>query len=116
MNVPRPTGITADRVTGVMTITWSDGITATYPFALLRNACPCAECRGGHENMTPDPTPEMFQIPEMSERAIRLKDIEAVGNYAIVLIWEDGHRYGIFNWRYLRALWEKAQEYGQPSA
>ncbi len=108
-----PTGVTADAVKGELTITWSDGVEAVYSFALLRNACPCAECRGGHENMTSEPTPEMFQIPEMDPRAISLRDIEAVGNYALVLHWEDGHEYGIYNWNYLRALWEKSPEYGQ---
>ena len=109
MSDPRPTGITADRTQSTLTITWSDGVTAVYPFALLRNACPCAECRGGHENMTPDPTPDMFQIPIMDPRATRLTDIQAVGNYAIVLVWEDGQQYGIYNWHYLRALWEELQ-------
>ena len=30
--------------------------------------------------------------------------IVAVGSYALTIVWEDGHDYGIFNWHYLRAL------------
>lgn len=101
-----PTGITANRETSQMTISWTDGITSIYSFELLRNACPCAECRGGHENMSSEPGPDVFEIPLIDARASRINNVEAVGNYAILIEWEDGHRYGIYNWRYLRSLWE----------
>jgi DUF971 family protein len=101
-----PTGITANRETGEMTIAWNDGVTSTYPFSLLRNACPCAECRGGHENMHAEPTEDMYLIPVLDARKTRITSVELVGNYAILIEWEDGHRYGIYNWRYLRALAE----------
>lgn len=101
-----PTGITANRETNEVTILWADGAESVYPFALLRNACPCAECRGGHENMHSEPTPDMYEIPLIDTKTIRIRAIEPVGNYAIVIEWEDGHRFGIYNWRYLRALWE----------
>lgn len=94
----------ASRKEGRLTIEWNDGRTVVYPFDLLRNACPCAQCRGGHENMKPEPDPNMFIIPLMSATATKLKAIEPVGNYAINIEWEDGHKYGIYNWYYLRAL------------
>jgi DUF971 family protein len=106
-----PTGITADREKGLMSISWNDGVVSELGFDLLRNACPCAECRGGHENMHSEPAPEDYQIPLMDVRASRITNIEAVGNYAILIEWEDGHRYGIYNWRYLRALWEGLSGY-----
>lgn len=106
MSTMKPTGIKVDREQNFMTIQWSDGVEAKYPFDLLRSACPCAECRGGHENMRPEPGPEVYEIPLMDVRATKIKNVEAVGNYAILIEWEDGHRYGIYNWRYLRALWE----------
>jgi DUF971 family protein len=107
-----PTGITANRQTGEFTITWSDGVSGTVSFALLRNACPCAECRGGHENMRSEPSPEMYTIPVMDARAARIRNVSPVGNYAILIEWEDGHAFGIYNWRYLRSLWEGTQEHG----
>jgi DUF971 family protein len=106
MNSLTPTGITVNRESSIMTIRWSDGIEANYPFNLLRSACPCAECRGGHENMRSEPGPDVYEIPLLDVRATKISSVEAVGNYAIVIEWEDGHRYGIYNWRYLRALWE----------
>lgn len=100
----RPTGVTADRQKGVMTIRWSDGHSSDIPFALLRNACPCAQCRGGHEYMRSEPDPAAFDLPLVDSPATRVRNIEAVGTYAITVEWEDGHHYGIYNWNYLRQL------------
>jgi DUF971 family protein len=105
-----PTNITAKRASGVLEIDWSDGEHCAYPFDLLRNACPCAQCRGGHENMKPEPDEDVFLIPLMDAKATRLKNLEAVGNYALNLEWEDGHSYGIYDWHYLRALCEGMKE------
>lgn len=100
----KPVAITADRKTREMTVQWSDGHTSVYSFTLLRKACPCAECRGGHENMRSEPDPEVFNFPREDTPAARLKSVEAVGSYALTIEWEDGHHYGIYNWNYLRQL------------
>jgi len=34
----------------------------------------------------------------------RLRNLEAVGTYAVMFEWEDGHHYGIYNWNFLRLL------------
>lgn len=100
----RPTGITARRQTNELETAWSDGHKSVYPFSLLRHACPCAECRGGHENMSSEPDPQVFSLPLEDLPATRIINIEAVGSYAITIEWEDGHHYGIYTWDYLRAL------------
>lgn len=99
-----PTNITAKRESAVLVIEWSNGENCSYPFELLRNACPCAQCRGGHENMKPEPDEEVFLIPLMDAKASRMKSLEGVGNYALNIEWEDGHKYGIYNWYFLRSL------------
>ncbi len=99
-----PSGITADRQKRELTVAWNDGHTSVYPFSLLRHACPCAECRGGHENMRAEPDPLVFQLPDEDSPATRMRNLEAVGTYALTIEWEDGHHYGIYQWRYLRAL------------
>jgi DUF971 family protein len=104
MSAIRPTGITANRQTGHLAVTWSDGHHSLYSFSLLRFACPCAECRGGHENMGGDPDPAWFIRPPEDTPATHLRNLEAVGSYAMTIEWEDGHHYGIYNWNYLRAL------------
>ena len=104
MDTLKPVGITADRQKRIMTVNWNDGHTSEIPFTLLRNACPCAECRGGHENMEADPEPELFTAPDEDTPATRLVNVEAVGTYGITPEWEDGHHYGIYSWSYLRKL------------
>ena len=101
----KPTGVSANKSKKEFTITWNDGHTSVYPFGLLRAACPCASCRGGHENMKSEPDADIFtkQITE-DNSTTRLSNIVATGSYALTIVWEDGHDYGIFNWHYLRAL------------
>ncbi len=101
---PKPTNLDANRTTKELTLTWSDGHTSTYTFSLLRAACPCVECRGGHEKMSGTPDPGAFNAPETDTPATRIKDITATGTYAISIFWEDGHDAGIYNWEYLRKL------------
>lgn len=101
---PNPTGITANRPTREMTITWEDGHTSVYPFGLLRAACPCASCRGGHEYMKAEPDEAVFSANLPESRSTRINKVEAVGSYAMMIEWEDGHHFGIYNWHYLRAL------------
>lgn len=99
-----PSALTANKSRRELTIDWKDGHGSTYPFGLLRSACPCATCRGGHENMRPEPDPDVFARVVDDSPATRLARIEAVGQYAITIEWEDGHHYGIYNWHFLRAL------------
>lgn len=102
-----PTGITADRETAKLTIGWSDGKEHVYSFDLLRNACPCAQCRGGHENMGPEPDEDVFAIPLMNVNTTQLTNVDAVGNYAISITWGDGHSAGIYAWQFLYTLGER---------
>jgi len=99
----KPTGVKVDRNKGIIFITWNDEHESVYPFSLLRNACPCAECRG-HANMSPTPNPEVFSMPEEKSPRTTVEDVEGVGSYALTIYWQDGHQYGIYNWNYLRAL------------
>ena len=104
MDALRPTSITADRQTRELTITWGDAHQSVYSFALLRHACPCAECRGGHDYMRSDPDPVVFAMPDEDTPATRLVNLQAVGSYALSPEWEDGHHFGIYTWSYLRLL------------
>jgi len=100
----KPTGITANKKTKEFTVTWNDNHTSVYPFELLRAACPCASCRGGHENMKSEPDADVFSKKLGDSPSTRISNVVAVGSYALTIVWEDGHDYGIFNWHYLRAL------------
>jgi DUF971 family protein len=100
----QPKSIKADKSSHQLIIDWSDGHKSEYAFNLLRAGCPCATCRGGHENMKPEPDEIIFNINLPESPATVLENVELVGSYAISILWQDGHHYGIYNWHYLRAL------------
>jgi len=100
----KATGVTASKSRRELTVTWDDGHVSVYPFGLLRAACPCASCRGGHQNMKSEPDSDVFTRQMEDSLSTRLANLVPVGSYALTIVWEDGHDYGIFNWHYLRAL------------
>lgn len=106
----RPKRIAVSRSKGILMIEWTDGLTCEYPISGLRAACPCAECRGGHENMGIPGSPEMLEIPVINKASTELERLQEVGNYAVQLFWKDGHSYGIYSWQYLRELCPELKE------
>lgn len=107
---PKPIDISASREEGTMHIKWNNGEESVFPFDLLRNSCPCAECRGGHENMKSEPDNSMFIIPLMDSKKTQLTAIKPIGGYAIALEWGDGHGHGIYTWHYLYVLHLQKEE------
>ena len=100
----KPVGITAEKQKRELRIEWNDAHNSVYAFGLLRAACPCASCRGGHQNMKAEPDADVFRADLGDTPATRITNVVAVGSYALTIVWEDGHDYGIYNWHYLRAL------------
>jgi DUF971 family protein len=99
-----PKGLVVNKKNNELSITWCDDHVSTYTFSILRFACPCVECRGGHDQMNPEPPGEVFYMPIEDNPTTHLKNIENVGSYGITIEWEDGHHFGIYNWPYLKAL------------
>lgn len=106
---PKPSDISANREDAQMKIKWSNGEESVFSFDLLRNSCPCADCRGGHANMKSEPDDSMFLIPLMDARTTQLTEIKQVGGYAITLNWADGHSAGIYTWHYLYSLHQQQE-------
>lgn len=104
MSVARPKSIEASKSRQEIVVEWEDGHLSRYPLSGLREACPCAECRGGHEGMGQEFGPEILARPLAPGRSAELTNLEAVGNYALLPVWADGHRFGIYTWEYLRRL------------
>lgn len=99
----RPTNITLNRKTKQLIIDWSTDETCVYPFDQLREACPCVECRGGHENMGMEHAPADL-ISLKPARSYELESISMVGSYALQPFWDDKHHTGIYTWQYLYHL------------
>ncbi|MFC1960009.1 gamma-butyrobetaine hydroxylase-like domain-containing protein [Chloroflexota bacterium] len=99
----RPVNVDLDRAVGELRINWSDERQCSYPLSHLREACPCVECRGGHEFMGRTHEPEHV-LALQPARSYGVEGIELVGNYALQLTWDDGHDSGIYAWDYLYRL------------
>ncbi len=98
---PYPTNIALNRAEGYLEITWNiEGRVCRYPLSHLREACPCVECRGGHQNMgaAHDPDNILVLLPK---RSYEIKDLHLIGNYALQPTWDDGHHTGLYTWEYL---------------
>lgn len=102
MAAPVPKRIAIDTEAQTLTVDWADGLRSVFPLDGLRRACPCAQCRGGHENMGGQPDPSVFDEPPRR----RWTDVtaEPVGGYGLRLTWDDGHNDGIYTWHRLRTL------------
>jgi len=84
-------------------IDWLDGTHSSLGLELLRRECPCATCTGAHgtppQKWQPDTNPlKMYQAK------LKMDSVEAVGNYAIRIYWNDGHNAGIYSYAHLRSL------------
>ncbi len=87
-------------------IDWNDGHHSDYGLGYLRDECPCASCTGAHGTepqktnyASPDANP--FQ---MFKPAIKMTNVEPVGNYAVQIFWNDGHSTGIYSYDHLRKI------------
>jgi DUF971 family protein len=81
-------------------IRWRDGVVSEYEPRLLRLRCPCAGCvdeMTGLRTLRPGDVP-----PKVYPEAIQY-----VGRYALQFQWSDGHTTGIYDFQYLRLLYEE---------
>ncbi|WP_027775375.1 gamma-butyrobetaine hydroxylase-like domain-containing protein [Paraburkholderia caledonica] len=91
MNAPELVAI--DAASARLSMRWPDGAVCELPFALLRSACMCAQCR---KRKLDGETP-------LSSPYVKLLDARPSG-YGLQLVFDDGHERGIFPWIYLERL------------
>ena len=99
-NTPRPTEIKLHQKSRLLEIAFDDGSRFTLPCEYLRVFSPSAEVRGH------GPGQEVLQV---GKRNVEIKEIEPVGNYAVKLVFSDGHDTGLYSWEYLHELGEKQE-------
>ena len=75
-----------------------DNYKANISAELLRVESPSAEVQGHSSKNKSTP---------LNKKNITITQIERVGNYAIRIIFDDGHDTGIYSWSYLREISEK---------
>ena len=84
-----------------ISIRWDDEHAGRHSLRALRKYCPCAGCKQeieSHEGVA--------VLPILTPGQYDLKSIEPVGNYALQIVWGDGHRTGIYTFDYLRQICE----------
>ncbi|WCJ61182.1 DUF971 domain-containing protein [Fontisphaera persica] len=84
-----------------LAIKWEDGSEAFLPLEMLRRHCPCAGCKGEMDVMG-----KVYKAPDrpLTPTAFQLARLLPVGNYAVNLVWAEGHQAGIYSFDYLRRL------------
>ncbi|MFG0334649.1 MAG: DUF971 domain-containing protein [Maioricimonas sp. JB049] len=94
---PTPSNIRALSEDQVLEVTWPDGRVQKISFVYLRGECPCAECV--HE-VTGEKLIDVDSIP----RDVHPTKLGLSGNYALRIVWSDGHFAGLYTWDRLNGL------------
>lgn len=99
---PPPREVRLARDKRMLTLVWPDATatpappaTATLDAEYLRVESPSAEVKGhghGQERLV------------SGKRALTIAALEPVGNYALRIVFSDGHSTGLYTWDYLRRL------------
>lgn len=100
----RPSDLKLHKISKLLEIHFEDGSHFKLPCEYLRVLSPSAEVRGH------GPGQEQLQI---GKENVNIIDIEAVGNYGVKLIFDDGHNTGIYDWNYLYDLSINYEKYWQ---
>ena len=98
-NVPQQ--IKLHRKSRELSLHYKDGREHRLPAEFLRVYSPSAEVRGHGRGQ------EVLQTGKLN---VEIIDVKAVGNYALQLIFDDGHDSGIYSWDYLWHLGAKKDE------
>ncbi|HXS19790.1 MAG TPA: DUF971 domain-containing protein [Steroidobacteraceae bacterium] len=98
---PKPTEIKLRRAARLLEVTFEDGSRFELPFEYLRVYSPSAEVKGhgpGQETLV------------LGKEAVTVRAVEPVGQYAVKLVFDDGHDTGLYTWKYLYELGRDRQE------
>ncbi|MBM3116036.1 gamma-butyrobetaine hydroxylase-like domain-containing protein [Jeongeupia naejangsanensis] len=92
-HTPQPTALTLHQGRRLLDIAFDDGSAFSLPCEYLRVYSPSAEVRG-HGN----------PVLQVGKRNVNIVAIEPVGNYAVKLVFDDGHDSGLYSWDWLFEL------------
>ena len=90
-----PTEITAMEKGRVLEVAFDDGRTIRLTAERLRVESPSAEVQGHSPSQKRTVT---------GKESVAIVGIEPIGNYAIKIVFDDGHDTGLYTWEYLRKL------------
>jgi DUF971 family protein len=90
-----PTEIQLHQRSRMLEIAFEDGSRFELPCEYLRVYSPSAEVQGH------GPGQEVLQL---GKEDVNITAVEPVGNYAVKLVFDDGHDTGLYSWDYLYEL------------
>jgi DUF971 family protein len=85
----------------MLTVTFPDHAPIALSAELLRVLSPSAEVQGH----SPD---QRVTVP--GKKDVAIARMEPVGNYAVRIVFDDGHDTGIFTWSYLHTLGHETEQ------
>ena len=95
MSEPIPTEIRLRRSSRLLEVSFSDGAHYALPFEYLRVHSPSAEVKGHGPGQ---------EVLVLGKEAVGIRAVEPVGQYAVKLVFDDGHDTGLYTWKYLAEL------------
>ncbi len=90
---PTEIRLSADKKT--LTVTFDNGDVFPLSAELLRTESPSAEVQGHSPSQ---------KKTVLGKENVTIRALEATGNYAIRIVFDDGHDSGIYTWTYLHHL------------
>jgi DUF971 family protein len=92
---PWPLEIRVRRAEQAIEVDFDDGASFRLPAELLRVESPSAEVQGHNTSQ---------KVTLAGKRKVGIVQLEQVGNYAVRIVFDDGHSTGIYSWPYLYQL------------
>jgi DUF971 family protein len=92
-----PVEVRLNKADRQLSVTFDDGAAFAYPAEYLRVESPSAEVMGHGPGQ---------RVIVAGRADVGISTIEPVGNYAIRIVFDDGHDTGIYSWRYLYDIGE----------
>ncbi|MDE2196835.1 MAG: DUF971 domain-containing protein [Gammaproteobacteria bacterium] len=94
-----PTEIRLRKSAGVLAVVFDSGEKFELPFEYLRVFSPSAEVKG-----------HGTEILQVGKELVKVVGVEPVGNYAVRLMFDDGHDTGLYSWPVLYDLGKNQQQ------
>jgi DUF971 family protein len=92
----------------LLEVSFADGSRFELPFEYLRVHSPSAEVKGHGPGQ---------EVLVLGKENVGVRAVEPIGQYAVKIVFDDGHDTGLFTWRYLHELgrdqavnWTRYQE------
>jgi len=95
MQDPIATELRLRRATRVLEVSFADGSRFELPFEYLRVHSPSAEVQGHGPGQ---------EVLVLGKENVGIRAVEPVGQYAVKLVFDDGHDTGLYTWKYLHEL------------